>query len=138
MSTALLDDPPYKTLIVTGLVLAADGKKMSKRLKNYPDPNYILDKFGTDSLRLYLINSPVVKADTLRFKEEGIKDILKDVLLPWFNAYRFVIQNIVRLQKEDGVNFVFNDAQAIACDNVMDRWILSLRQHPPIHDIVTV
>ena len=125
LSTALFDKPPYKNLIVTGLVLAADGKKMSKRLKNYPDPNYIFDKFGADSLRLYLINSPVVRADTLRFKEEGVKDILKDVLLPWFNAYRFVIQNIVRLQKEDGVNFVFNDAQAIAYDNVMDRWILS-------------
>ena len=47
--------------------------------------------------RLYLINSPVVKADTLRFKEEGVKDVIKDVFLPWYNAYRFFMQNIERL-----------------------------------------
>lgn len=51
------------------------------------------------SSRLYLINSPVVKAENLRFKEEGVRDVLKDVLLPWYNAYRFFIQNVLRLQK---------------------------------------
>ena len=51
------------------------------------------------SSRLYLINSPVVRAENLRFKEEGVRDVLKDVLLPWFNAYRFFIQNVLRLQK---------------------------------------
>lgn len=49
--------------------------------------------------RLYLINSPVVRAENLRFKEEGVRDVLKDVLLPWYNAYRFFIQNVLRLQK---------------------------------------
>ena len=48
---------------------------------------------------MYLINSPVVRAENLRFKEEGVRDVLKDVLLPWYNAYRFFIQNILRLQK---------------------------------------
>lgn len=48
----------------------------------------VVNKYGADALRLYLINSPVVKAETLRFKEEGVKDVLKDVFLPWFNAYR--------------------------------------------------
>lgn len=51
------------------------------------------------SSRLYLINSPVVRAENLRFKEEGVRDVLKDVLLPWYNAYRFFIQNVLRLQK---------------------------------------
>ena len=51
MSTALFDKPPYKNLIVNGLVLAADGKKMSKRLKNYPDPMDIVNEFGADALR---------------------------------------------------------------------------------------
>ena len=75
-------------MIVNGLVLAADGQKMAKRKKNYPDPMVVVNKYGADALRLYLINSPVVKAETLKFKEEGVRDVLKDVFLPWFNAYR--------------------------------------------------
>ncbi|RKP15776.1 Aminoacyl-tRNA synthetase, partial [Rozella allomycis CSF55] len=59
ISTHLFDKPAFKNLIVNGLVLAEDGKKMSKRLKNYPEPNVILNEYGADSLRLYLINSPV-------------------------------------------------------------------------------
>lgn len=54
----------------------------------------VVNKFGADALRLYLINSPVVRAENLRFKEEGVKEILKDLFLPWYNAYRFFIQNI--------------------------------------------
>ena len=77
-----------QNLIVNGLVLAADGQKMSKRKKNYPDPMEVVNKYGADAVRLYLINSPVVKAETLKFKEEGVRDVLKDVFLPWFNAYR--------------------------------------------------
>eukprot|EP00116_Pleurobrachia_bachei_P002236 sb/3462498/ len=123
ISTALFDKPPFKNLIVTGLVLAGDGKKMSKRLKNYPDPVELMNKYGSDSIRLYLIDSPVVRADTLKFKEEGVKGVLKDVLLPWFNAYRFLIQNIVRLEQEEGRKFVYK-GDALS-GNVMDKWILS-------------
>jgi len=71
---------------------------MSKRLRNYPDPTNVVDKFGADALRLYLVNSPVVRAETLKFKEEGVKDVVKDVFLPWFNAYRFLMQNVDRLK----------------------------------------
>ena len=69
---------------------------MSKSKKNYPDPLGVMDKYGSDALRLYLINSPVVRSENLKFKEEGVKDVLKDVFLPWYNAYRFLIQNIIR------------------------------------------
>ena len=72
---------------------------MSKHLKNYPDPVEVVKKHGADALRLYLVNSPVVRAESLRFKEKGVKDVIKDVFLPWFNAYRFLIQNIQRLQE---------------------------------------
>ena len=72
---------------------------MSKRLKNYPDPVEVVKKHGADALRLYLVNSPVVRAESLRFKEKGVKDVVKDVFLPWFNAYRFLIQNVQRLQE---------------------------------------
>lgn len=98
ISTALFNKPPFKNLIANGLVLAADGQKMSKRKKNYPDPIDVVKKYGADSLRLYLINSPVVRAENLRFKEEGVRDVLKDVLLPWYNAYRYLAQSIERLE----------------------------------------
>ena len=90
ISTALFNKPPYKNLNVTGLVLASDGQKMSKRKKNYPDPMEVVNKYGADALRLYLINSPVVHAENLKFKEEGVRDIIKDVFLPWYNAYRLL------------------------------------------------
>jgi len=67
ISTALFDKPAFKNLVCNGLVLAEDGKKMSKRLKNYPDPNLVVSAFGADALRLYLINSPAVRAENLRF-----------------------------------------------------------------------
>lgn len=53
-----------------------------------------MKKYGADALRLYLINSPVVRAENLRFKEDGVKELLKDLFLPWYNAYRFLVQNI--------------------------------------------
>ena len=77
LSTALFNKPPFKNLIVNGLVLAADGQKMSKKKKNYPDPLLVVNKYGADAVRLYIINSPVVKAESLRFKEDGVKDVLK-------------------------------------------------------------
>ena len=90
LGTHLFGKAPFKNLIVNGLVLAADGKKMSKRLKNYPEPSLIFDKYGADALRLYLINSPVVKAENLRFSEDGVRGIIRDVMLPWLNAFKFM------------------------------------------------
>ncbi|XP_069693675.1 isoleucine--tRNA ligase, cytoplasmic [Periplaneta americana] len=130
ISTALFNKPPFKNLIANGLVLASDGQKMSKRKKNYPDPMEVVNKFGADALRLYLINSPVVRAENLRFKEEGVRDVLKDVFLPWYNAYRFLVQNLDRLIKEDGVKFEFVEGVALEklSQNLMDQWILSFTQ----------
>ncbi|GAB0099213.1 Isoleucyl-tRNA synthetase [Sergentomyia squamirostris] len=126
ISTALFDKAPFKNLIANGLVLAADGQKMSKRKKNYPDPMEVVHKYGADALRLYLINSPVVRAENLRFKEEGVRDIVKDVFLPWYNAFRFLYQNIERLKKEDGLDFAFNST--LKPNNVMDIWIVSYKE----------
>ncbi|EGG17942.1 isoleucyl-tRNA synthetase [Cavenderia fasciculata] len=125
LSTALFDKPPFQNLIVNGLVLASDGKKMSKRLKNYPDPVTVIDKFGSDALRLYLISSPVVRAETLKFQENGVKDMLKDVFLPWFNAYRFMVQNAHRHEAATGSKFVPTLEVALASTNIMDRWVLA-------------
>lgn len=131
ISTALFNKPPFKNLIANGLVLASDGQKMSKRKKNYPDPLEVVNKYGADALRLYLINSPVVRAENLRFKEDGVRDIIKDVFLPWFNAYRFLFQNIYRYVKEEPTanqQFKFDPAVVQKTTNIMDVWILSFKE----------
>lgn len=128
LSTLLFNKPPFKNLIVNGLVLASDGQKMSKRKKNYPDPMEIINKYGADALRLYLINSPVVRAENLKFKEDGVRDVLKEVLLPWFNAYRFLIQNVQIYEKNHGQTVAFDLTTITKPDNIMDRWILSFTQ----------
>ncbi|EDO38650.1 predicted protein [Nematostella vectensis] len=128
ISTALFDKPPFKNLIVNGLVLAADGAKMSKRKKNYPDPMEIINKHGSDALRLYLINSPVVRAETLKFQEKGVKDVVKDVFLPWYNAYRFLSQSIDQFQRVHNVNFAYDENNTMELHNIMDKWILSFTQ----------
>lgn len=89
LSNSLFDKPAFKNCIVNGIILAEDGQKMSKRLNNYPDPNHVLNDYGADALRFYLMNSPVVKADTLRFSEKGVSDVVKNFILPIWNAYSF-------------------------------------------------
>ncbi|XP_054164072.1 isoleucine--tRNA ligase, cytoplasmic-like [Oppia nitens] len=128
LGTILFGKPPFKNLICNGLVLAADGQKMSKSKKNYPDPMDVVNKYGADALRLYLINSPIVRAENLRFREEGVRDILKDVFLPWYNAYRFLVQNIEWFEKQNNQSFVYDQSMVLTCDNVMDKWISSFTQ----------
>lgn len=129
LSTALFNKPAFKNLICNGLVLATDGKKMSKKLRNYPPPMDVVNKFGADALRLYLINSPVVRAESLRFKEEGVFAVVKDVFLPWYNAYRFLVQNASRLTIEGGEPFTpVHHNEILRSTNVLDQWINSASQ----------
>lgn len=128
ISTALFDKPPFKNLIVNGLVLASDGQKMSKRKKNYPDSMDIMKKYGADALRLYLITSPAVRAENLRFREEGVKDILKDVLIPWYNAFRFFTQNVKVYECDNKKSFIVSDMEQADLTNPMDLWIISFTQ----------
>lgn len=126
LGTHLFDTCPYENVIVSGIVLAADGKKMSKRLKNYPDPTIVLEKYGADALRLYLINSPVLRAETLKFKEEGVKEVVLLVLLPWYNSLRFLKDAADIFAKDQGAPFAYLAARK--SDNVMDRWLMALLQ----------
>lgn len=120
LSVALFDRPAFRNVVVNGLLLAEDGKKMSKRHKNYPDPSYIIDTYGADALRLYLIYSPVVRAEDLCFSENGVKHILRHLLIPLWNAYSF----FVTYANIDGWNSDSkNDLQP--SPNVLDRWITS-------------
>ena len=119
---------PFKNCVVNGIVLAEDGKKMSKRLKNYPDPLDVIDKYGADALRLYMINSPVVRAETLRFKESGVKEIVSKVLLPLWNSYKFFEGQVELLKKVEDVSYTFDPRAETTNTNVMDRWILAKTQ----------
>ena len=125
LGTYLYGVLPFKNCVVNGIVLAEDGRKMSKRLKNYPDPNLVIDRYGADALRLYLINSPVVRAEPLRFKESGVKEIVQKVLLPLWNSYRFFEDQVTLLKKIENIDYVFDPKAEAQNTNVMDRWILA-------------
>ncbi|KAK5164697.1 hypothetical protein LTR04_001752 [Oleoguttula sp. CCFEE 6159] len=125
LGTHLFGCLPFKNCVVNGIVLAEDGKKMSKRLKNYPDPAIVMTQYGSDALRLYLINSPVVRAEPLRFKEAGVKEIVAKVLLPFWNSYQFFEQQVALLKKVGNIDYVFDPEAESSNTNVMDRWILA-------------
>jgi isoleucyl-tRNA synthetase len=119
LGVALFGKAPFKNVVVNGLILAEDGKKMSKSLKNYPEPGIILDKYGADVLRFYLMNSPAVKAEPLRFSERGVENVIKNVILPVWNAYSFFVMyaNIDKWEAKT--------ADPSKLSNKLDRWILS-------------
>ncbi len=119
LGTLLFGQAPYKNVVVNGLILAEDGKKMSKRLKNYPDPADVIEKYGADALRLYLINSPVVRAEQLRFSENGVKQLLRDLLIPWWNAYSFFVTYA------NADHFEEPEVARPDSPHVLDRWIVS-------------
>ena len=91
LAAALFDKPAFNNVIVNGILLAEDGAKMSKRLRNYPDPLNVIEQYGADAVRLYMMHSPAVKADDLRFKESGVELVLRQILIPLWNAYSFFI-----------------------------------------------
>ncbi|MDP2665122.1 MAG: isoleucine--tRNA ligase [bacterium] len=113
LAGALFKKNAFQNVIVNGIVVAEDGKKMSKRLQNYPDPMDIVEKYSADALRLYLLSSPVVQAEDLSFSEEGVDDIAKK------NIGR--LHNVLAFYKlyEDGTK------RAKTSTNILDRWILA-------------
>jgi len=124
LATALFDRPAFRNVVVNGLVLAEDGRKMSKRLKNYPDPSTMINQYGADALRLYLVNSPVVRAEDLRFSEAGVQELLRNLLIPLWNAYGF----FVTYANVDGWNpesRIQNSESGSQQENLLDRWIRS-------------
>jgi isoleucyl-tRNA synthetase len=118
LASALCKKPAFKNCIVSGLVLAADGKKMSKSLRNYTDPVEVINRFGADALRLFLVHSAVVKADDLRYSDEGVREVMKSIIIPLWNAYSFFVTyaNIDKVSPEGAP-----DRPA----NPLDQWILS-------------
>merc|ERR1719162_405312 len=97
---------------------------MSKRLKNYPDPTEMCNAHGADAVRMYMCNSPVVRAEPLKFTESGVRDIVKDVFLPWYNVYRFLVQETTRYEADHG-KFKPDAKRIKGSTNIMDKWIMA-------------
>jgi isoleucyl-tRNA synthetase len=120
ISAALFNKPAFKNVIVNGIILAEDGTKMSKRLKNYPEPSEVINKYGADAIRLYMLNSPAVKAEDLCFCKNGVELILRQALIPLWNSFYFLSTYAKiyhwKVEKKD-----FDTPEA-----TIDRWILSL------------
>lgn len=119
LSTALFNKPAFENCIVSGIVLAEDGRKMSKSLRNYTDPMLVVEKYGADALRFALLNSALVKADDLKFSEDLVKDVIKDLLLPLWNAYSFFV-TYANIDGYTPSETAFEDLS-----NPLDRWIIS-------------
>ena len=90
LATALFDRPAFKTCVAHGIVLGNDGQKMSKSLRNYPDVNEVFDRDGSDAMRWFLMASPILRGGNLVVTEQGIRDGVRQVLLPLWNAYSFL------------------------------------------------
>jgi isoleucyl-tRNA synthetase len=86
---AVMKKNSFNNVVINGLVLAEDGKKMSKKLNNYPDPEQLFGKYGTDAYRLYLLSSPGVRAEAVRFSEKGVEQVYKDFTASIMNGYKF-------------------------------------------------
>ncbi len=114
LSNALFGMPAFKNVIVNGIVLAEDGKKMSKRLNNYPDPMEVMGKYGADAVRYYLMTSPVVRAENLRFAESGVIEVSRNFI----NILRNVL-SFYSLYREN------DDGRTPSGEHVLDVWILS-------------
>jgi len=115
LATALFERNAFKNVITTGIVLAEDGKKMSKKLKNYPDPMYIVDNYGADAMRLYMLGSPVVRADNLAFSEKEVAEIARKVFGRLVNVYEFYALYKDDLQHKDNAEST----------RILDRWIVA-------------
>ena len=125
LGAALFDKPAFKNVIVNGLILAEDGSKMSKRKKNYPDPMDIMGTYGADAMRLYMLASPVVRAEAFRFSEkrtdhspDGVRETMSTVLLPIWNAYNFFVTYAI-------VDEWAPNTDEPATPSMLDRWVLS-------------
>ena len=113
-------------MIVNGIILAEDGNKMSKSLRNYPDPNILVDRTGADAIRLFMINSPAVRASELKFSEDGVREIVKSVLLPLWNSLSLLVDYANLDASKDQLSW--RPGQVIKSDVELDRWIIAVQQ----------
>jgi isoleucyl-tRNA synthetase len=114
LSVGLFGKSAFKSVICTGLIMAEDGQKMSKKLKNYPDPMEVIHKYGADTLRLYMLSSPVVRGENLNFSMAGIDELYKKILLRTKNVCTFFELYRDKVDEKGSIS-----------PQVLDQWILS-------------
>lgn len=124
LAAQLFDKPAFKNCIVNGIVLAEDGRKMSKSLRNYTDPVEAINKFGADAIRLFLMHSAVVRADEIRYSDASVRDVLKSIIIPWWNSYSFFI-TYANIDKVSPTGHLFDNKTP---SNPLDAWLLSITQ----------
>ncbi|NMA22085.1 MAG: isoleucine--tRNA ligase [Spirochaetales bacterium] len=122
IAAGLWQKPAFLNNITNGIVLTAEGKKMSKSERNYTDPMELVNVYGADSLRFAMMNSAVVRGEDLKFSEESVKDVLKGLIIPLWNAYSFFV-TYANLDGYEPGETAFEDLE-----NPLDRWIISASQ----------
>ncbi len=125
LATALFDQPAFRNVVVNGTILDAQGKKMSKRHRNYTAPEALIDKYGSDSVRLYLLNSPLLRAEDLRFSDQGVIDTTRAILLPLWNAWSFLSTYAAAEDWQPPAALLTSAPQS---SNALDHWIISQLQ----------
>lgn len=123
IATAIMNSRAYNNVLVNGIVLAEDGKKMSKRLQNYPDPSEIMKKYGADALRFYLMNSSVVAAENLNFSEKDLAENVRGMFRMLWNTYYFYVL-YANIDKFDTKSRRLNIKNK-KINNLLDKWIIS-------------
>ncbi|MBG6238288.1 isoleucyl-tRNA synthetase [Mycetocola sp. CAN_C7] len=120
LSTALFDRPAYKNVVSHGIVLGSDGQKMSKSLRNYPDVNEVFDRDGSDAMRWFLMSSSVLRGGNLVVTEEGIREGVRQMLLPLWNTWYFF--SLYANSARDGG---YDAQRRTDSTDVLDRYILA-------------
>ncbi|ADD40401.1 isoleucine--tRNA ligase [Stackebrandtia nassauensis] len=123
LATSLFDRPAFKSCVVHGTLLGEDGRKMSKSLRNYPDVYEVFDSYGADAMRWFLCASPVLRGGDMPVTEAGIRDTVRQVVLPLWNVWYF----FSLYANAEGYETTPDAAEtaALASDNVLDRYVLS-------------
>ncbi|GAA4925178.1 isoleucine--tRNA ligase [Nesterenkonia rhizosphaerae] len=123
LATALFDRPAFTNVISHGIVLGSDGQKMSKSLQNYPDVNEVFDRDGSDAMRWFLMSSPILRGGNLIVTEEGIREGVRQVLLPMWNAWHFFA--LYANTANGGAGYQAKSVKADDVENPLDRYILA-------------
>jgi len=121
LATALFDRPAFSTCVSHGIVLGADGQKMSKSLRNYPDPMGVFDNYGADAMRWYLLSSSILRGSDFAVTEEGIRDTVRQVMLPLWNSWYFLSLYANAENKSGNLDY--------SSENVLDKYIFGKLHH---------
>lgn len=117
IGTALYDCPAFKNVLVEGVMLGTDGRKMSKNYNNYPDPKQLMQQSGGDGLRVYLLGSPVMKGEDVNFSTDGVPEVVRGFLLILWNCYKYFI--------DYASTFNWDNTEKRENPNILDKWILA-------------